>query len=60
MRGGTAKQGQSLSQWPAGAKVTPDEVGGRPACKGELLNRAWEFVNRSLKAPVYVSFDRKT
>jgi len=60
VRGSTAKQEQSPLQWPAGAKVTPGEVGGARYVKGELLNWAWELVNRSPAAPVYASFDGKT
>jgi hypothetical protein len=60
MRGGTAKQGQSPSQWPAGAKATPDEVGQGRQVQGELLDWASELVNRSLKAVLSVTRKRKT
>jgi len=43
-------------EWPDGAEVTPDDVGEGRYVEDELLDWAWELVNRNPTAPVYVSF----
>jgi hypothetical protein len=46
-------------EWPAVAEVTPDDVGAGRYVEGELLEWAWELVNRDPTAPVYASFNGK-
>lgn len=43
-------------EWPVGAETTPDDVGEGMYIEGATLAFAWELVNRTPTAPIYVSY----
>jgi hypothetical protein len=44
-------------QWPADVEVTPDQIGEGRFVEGQLLDWAWDMVNRNPTSPVYVTFE---
>jgi len=50
-------EGAEAPEWPAEVAVTPDQIGEGRYVEGQLLDWAWELVNRNPTAPVYVTFE---
>jgi hypothetical protein len=46
-------------EWPTDVEVTPDKIGEGQYVEGQLLDWAWDMVNRNPTSPVYVTFDGK-
>jgi hypothetical protein len=47
-------------QWPAGADITPDDIGDGRYVEGRLLRFVWDLVNQDPPNPIYASYGGHT